>query len=788
MTDTGATERRRARRRRYSLASWAILVLGCSAALGAAISWTSTVSSRDRAAFRTDAESTAASIVTSIRRDEDFVASQAAIFATLPGLDNRLFALWYRAVDVPRRYPGGLGFSFVERVPAARLRAFAATLSADPITNVTTPPASRYRPYPPGARAVYCLPRYGYYSGPLAEPDAARFDFCAPIGAVSPFPSRLALAMDTGRLTAAPPIFVDPGVFFLVAPVYRGGVTPRTLAERRRALLGWALGTFNGNATLDNALTSVRGLAVRLSYVPSSGPPVAVAAAGSARPRDAYRTELAAGPGGRWLLSITGGPPSAAFSEGLVVGGLVLAVTVAIFLAIQLLLRSRERALLLVDERTGELRHQALHDSLTGLPNRALVVDRAERMLQRARREPLAIGVLFIDLDNFKDVNDSFGHQRGDDLLVAVARRLEASLRPSDSVGRLGGDEFVVLVEGRSLDAGPELVAERILTVLSEPFVLEGLEFSPLSVRASIGVAVGLRPDAEELLRDADIALYQAKQSGKGRYALFHPEMQLAIQDRLAFEMDLRAAVERGQLFVEYQPTFDMRDLTMTGVEALVRWRHPERGVVAPGEFIPVAEECGLIGEIGRFVLQEACRQAAAWAAGGRVVPLSVNVSGRQLESDALVGEVEEALLDSGLDPGLLTLELTETVLMHDAEATSRRLHELKRLGVRIAIDDFGTGYSSLAYLRQFPVDALKIDRSFISEVARSPEARALIHTLVQLGRAIGLRTLAEGVEDEAQLAQLQREQCDHGQGFYYSRPLPAEAVETLFAPVGTPG
>ena len=279
------------------------------------------------------------------------------------------------------------------------------------------------------------------------------------------------------------------------------------------------------------------------------------------------------------------------------------------------------------------------------------------------------------------------------------------------------------------------------------------------------------------------MALYQAKQAGKSRYVLFHPEMQLAVQDRLALEMDLRVAIAKGQLFVEYQPTFDLRTLAMTGVEALVRWQHPTRGLIGPDDFIPIAEESGQIGAIGRFVLAEACAQAAGWSREGRIVPLSVNVSGRQLESDDLPGDVQSALVDSGLDPSLLTLELTETVLMRDADSTSRRLRSLKDIGVRIAIDDFGTGYSSLAYLRQFPVDALKIDRSFINGIARSTEARALIHTLVQLGKTLGLDTFAEGIEDEAQLAQLQREQCDHGQGFYYSRPLPPDAVEELFLP-----
>jgi predicted signal transduction protein with EAL and GGDEF domain len=351
----------------------------------------------------------------------------------------------------------------------------------------------------------------------------------------------------------------------------------------------------------------------------------------------------------------------------------------------------------------------------------------------------------------------------------------------------LGGDEFVVLVQGNSLDASPDIVAQRVLEVLSEPFRLSTMPDVPLSVHASIGVAVGARPDADELLRDADVALYQAKQAGKGRYVIFRPEMQVAVQERLALEMDLREAVAGGQLFVLYQPTFDLASLAMTGVEALVRWRHPRRGVISPDRFIPIAEDSGMIIPLGRFVLSESCRQAAAWSSSGRVVQLSVNVSGRQLERDDFPADVAGALADSGLDPSLLTLELTESVLMRDADATIQRLQALRDLGVKLAIDDFGTGYSSMAYLRRFPVDVLKIDRSFIGAMARSPEARSLIHTLVQLGKTLGLDTLAEGIEDNTQLEELQRQQCEYGQGFYYSRPVSASAVEALFAPAHIP-
>jgi diguanylate cyclase (GGDEF)-like protein len=427
-----------------------------------------------------------------------------------------------------------------------------------------------------------------------------------------------------------------------------------------------------------------------------------------------------------------------------------------------------------------QIRHQALHDALTGLPNRALILDRADHMLQHARRDNLDTAALFIDLDNFKTVNDTLGHAAGDELLRAVASRIAGVLRGSDTVGRLGGDEFVVLAEDVSMSAGPELVAERILDVMKEPFYLAGHDATPLSISASIGVATG-RSSAGDLLRDADIALYRAKASGKGCYALFEPAMQSAVLNRLELEMDLRAGLH-DQMFLVYQPVFNLETMEVSGVEALLRWRHPERGVIGPTEFIPMLEETGLILEVGRWVLHQACAQAMVWQRKGRHLSVSVNVSMRQLETDALLTDVADALTTSGLASADLVIEVTETVLMRDTAATIRRLGQLKRLGIRVAIDDFGTGYSSLAYLKQFPVDSLKIDRSFIAGIDETRESTALMHTLVQLGRALGLETLAEGIEEPGQLARLQGENCDSGQGYFLGRPVEPDELERFLA------
>jgi diguanylate cyclase (GGDEF)-like protein len=421
------------------------------------------------------------------------------------------------------------------------------------------------------------------------------------------------------------------------------------------------------------------------------------------------------------------------------------------------------------------IRHQALHDALTGLPNRVLILDRVESMLSRARRSRQPVAVLFIDLDGFKSINDTLGHHRGDQLLQAVAERLATALRDSDSIGRLGGDEFVVLVEGDGLEAGPGLVCERLLGALGAPFEIgDGVR---IHVTASIGIAVGDRGSAGELLRDADVALYRAKADGKNRYVVFATEMRDAVTDRLKLEMDLHGALDRGEFFLVYQPIFEMDTGRVTGAEALLRWAHPVRGIVQPDSFVPLLEETGAIVDVGRWVLTEACRQAARWHARGHHIDLAVNFSARQLEDPGVLGDIRAALGENDLDPATLMVEITETAIMRDADATAARLRTVRELGVRIAIDDFGTGYSSLGYLSQFPVDLLKIDRSFVAAIAESPEGGALTHMLVELGKTLGLETLAEGIEHETQYAQLLAERCDSGQGFLVAEPLAGDEL-----------
>jgi diguanylate cyclase (GGDEF)-like protein/PAS domain S-box-containing protein len=430
-----------------------------------------------------------------------------------------------------------------------------------------------------------------------------------------------------------------------------------------------------------------------------------------------------------------------------------------------------------------ELRHQAFHDSLTGLANRALFVDRLDHALTLTRRNPRPLAVLFVDLDDFKTINDSLGHGEGDAILVSVAERLRSALRTGDTIARMGGDEFAVLVEDPPSASAPTDVAERLLAVLQAPFSHGSKE---LFVHASVGIAVltSRTQTADELLRNADVSMYIAKSKGKNRVEVFEPSMHAAALARLALKGDLERALARDEFFVLYQPVLDLATLEVVGVEALVRWRHPERGVVGPMDFIPVAEETGVILELGSWVLRQACLQAQVWgvSAPDRPITMSVNVSGRQVTEPGFVEEVARILAETGLDPARLVLEFTEGVLIQDTDATMATLRALKDLGLRLAIDDFGTGYSSLSYVRQFPIDILKIDQSFVASMADGPDETALMHSILNLSETLHLQTVAEGIEDADQLAELQSLGADLGQGFLFAKPLESTDIAALLA------
>jgi diguanylate cyclase (GGDEF)-like protein len=430
----------------------------------------------------------------------------------------------------------------------------------------------------------------------------------------------------------------------------------------------------------------------------------------------------------------------------------------------------------------SELRHQASHDPLTGLPNRTLLLDRIDHALAVGGRRESSLGLLFLDLDGFKTINDSLGHESGDELLRLVGVRLQACLRPGDTLARYGGDEFTVLLD-ETTEAAAVGIAERVLVALQEPFALAGRE---VGVTASIGIAItppldegAKRPDP---IRDADLAMYRAKETGGGRWELFVPSMDAEALDRLDQETDVRRAVAAGEFHLAYQPVVDLSTGRLTGVEALVRWDHPQRGAVSPAEFIPVAERTGLIVPLGRWVLNEACRQARAWQDAGLDLHVAINLSPIQFGDAGLVDDLRHIIGRHGVDPGRLVLEITESVFIDNSAYAVTTMKAINALGVALALDDFGQGYSSLSYLKMLPLQLVKIDRAFVDGLPRSPADQAIVRAVVSLASELGMAVLAEGVETLDQLAHVRRLGCGSVQGFLFSRPVAADEIPRLAA------
>ena len=433
-----------------------------------------------------------------------------------------------------------------------------------------------------------------------------------------------------------------------------------------------------------------------------------------------------------------------------------------------------------------QLSHQAFHDSITGLANRALFRDRVEHALERQTRDDRPLSILFMDLDDFKTINDSLGHAAGDRLLGEVGERLRSCLRAPDTAARFGGDEFAILLEDGGDVAGPAEVAARILEALDGPFLLESKE---VFVRASIGIANArgsqpLGPEgAEELLRNADVAMYIAKEAGKNRYQIFEPEMHDTALRRLELKADLQRAVDNEEFVLLFQPVIHLASGAIEGFEALIRWNHPTRGLVGPYDFIPLAEETGLVVPIGSWVLEDACRKGRLLqpeSPDERPLHIAVNLSARQLQRHEIVQETARVLLDTGLAPECLVLEITESVMMQDMALSNERLTSLRKLGVKLAVDDFGTGYSSLNYIRRFPVDILKVDKSFVDGVSDGGEESALTAAIIELAGILNLRPVAEGIERADQLERLLELNCELGQGFYFAEPLTFEGAQEL--------
>jgi diguanylate cyclase (GGDEF)-like protein len=443
----------------------------------------------------------------------------------------------------------------------------------------------------------------------------------------------------------------------------------------------------------------------------------------------------------------------------------------------------RKQAQAALRDSEEQLRHQAFHDALTGLPNRALMNDRLAVALAHAHRNLSRLAVMFLDIDRFKLINDSLGHTTGDELLRLVSVRLSKALREGDTLARLGGDEFILLLPGLGEDAAAAKVARKVLTALRQPFHLDGRE---LFVSASIGIS--LYPldgsDAETLVKNADVAMYRAKEQGRDNYQLYRAELHVRALKRMTLESQLRAAVGRDEFRLYYQPIVDLASGTIVAAEALVRWQHPERGLVLPAEFVSVAEDTGLILPIGAWVLKTACVEAQSWVRRGLPpVRISINLSARQFQQDDFVRQISTILAETGLDPSRLELEITESVAMDNADHTVSVLRRMQDLGVRLTIDDFGTGYSSLSYLKRFPLHALKIDRSFVQDIASDPRNAAVAQAIVALGHGLDIDVIAEGVETEEQRSLLQAQGCQALQGYLFSRPLPPERFGALLRP-----
>jgi len=798
-TGTEGSEIQRSRRRRsWSLVAIAILAIGAVGSLIGGWSQYSSAKTSEVSAFDDRTTAAAAVLTVQLQHNVDLDRLVRALIVTQPGLTNAEFRRWFSiANNGGTAYPAAFGFGYLERVTEAQLPAFASAAAADPLPGA---PAHWPGVLPPGNRSFYCLARLGVWLLPVAFPpslDACETPERAPMFEAGVTGSLTSLTRPTTLGQIATYVALLDGrhgsslskeplgrheLLVLFEPVYRGQPLPTTVAGRRLRLVGWTVALFDGSRLLESAMPSHVRLQLKLLRQDLGQKPVLITTVGSRPATGNLSDTVRLNVGGSWILEAIG-PPVGAGSSPLTQAFLLflaaLAVTVLVALLILVLSTSRARALDLVDEKTREIRRQALHDELTGLPNRWLILDRADQLLARARRRGSIGTALFVDLDNFKDVNDTLGHSVGDELLQAVADRLQDTVREGDTVGRLGGDEFVILLEDDELPSRGGLVAARIMESLRVPFRL-GSQARPLSITASIGIAMGDRSTAGDLLKDSDVALYRAKSLGKARYVAFESGMGSSVHEQVRLKNDLQLALNEEQFFLVFQPIIDLSTLEIVGAEALLRWRHPTRGVISPLEFIPSLESTGLIVEVGRWVLKEACRQASIWDRQGLELTMSCNISARQLESDALVQDLQTALESSRLEPSSLVVEITESTIMKDVTATIRRLNAFKALGVGVAIDDFGTGYSSLSYVHRFPVDVLKIDQSFVSVIDDTSSASMLVHVIVQLGKELGLDVIAEGIETRSQYEKLHSMSCKSGQGFLFAKPLDPGAFETF--------
>jgi diguanylate cyclase (GGDEF)-like protein len=730
-----------------------------------------------RRAFQQSSTSIASTLKLAIRHEEQLLVSAGTFFAGHPNASPAEFQTWVRWARTTHRYPEIDQLALLALVRAPELPAFQARLAGrapavKPLRAATaTPAGGGVRIAPSSGHRYYCLAVADLSRSAAVTPPAG-FDYCAQTSA-------LLLSRNAGVGIYEPTSAGRAGALEVVTPVYRGYLTPHTVVGREAASVGWLREVLTPGVVLHQALTGQPGYALRLRYRAGSSN-VVFAAGGVPRP-DAQSAASSFHNG--WTVR-TFGPAAGAgvFANGhalaLLIGGCLLSVLLGLLVFVLGADRPRTQAPKTGEAPSGGSTREDLYDALTGLPNRVLMLDRAERILARAGRHSEVIaGALSIEIDWVKDVNDRLGRPAGDQLLKIVAQRLERVIRTGDTVGRLGGDEFVILVESAARGVRLDSLARRVIEALHEPVELDG--FGPSFVlTASIGVAFGRYTIAEDLLRDAHLA---AKAAGKDRYTLFNANMRSVIEGRGVLEVELNRALGEGQFFLLYQPIYDLNPRRVAGVEALIRWQHPEQGILAPADFIPLAEETGLIVPIGRWVLEEACSRAAAWNVAGHRGGVSVKVSAVQLNRDGFATDVRRALQQSGIEPSLLTLEISEPTVMRGVETAAERLREIKQLGVRIALDDFGSAYASHSDLQRLPLDCLKVDRSSLAASDTEDYRSWLLETILLAGRELSLRVIAKGIETGEQLAALEAKGCTMAQGVFMGAPIPVDAVESLF-------
>jgi diguanylate cyclase (GGDEF)-like protein len=759
---------------------WAVVaalcvLAGAIASLLGANAMANHTAGNERAKFQQGSVAIGAAVKLAIQRQEELAVSASTFFASNSKATPAEFARWVKWARTLRRFPELDNLGLVTIVRQSQLAQLEARVTGSPVkpSAAGAPPAlSGFRVTPASDHHYYCLATAELVrSAGVAAP--AGLDYCAPSPA-------LLVARDEGVTRYMPVTVAGAPAVAIYMPVYWGNSIPHSVFGRTVASVGWLREVLVPGVVMAQVLDGHPGIAARLQYGNGAG----VIGFDSGTPQQHAQSATASLHDGWSVTSF--GPPvgTGVLSDGDALGALIGGLFLSLLVGLLVFVLGRPRrtaAPARVEAR--EVPHDDLYDALTGLPNRALMLDRAQCMLARAGRQSgLLVGALFIDIDWFKDVNEKLGVAAGDQLLRTVADRLENVVRAGDTVGRLGDDEFVVLVESAARGARLDALARRIIEALHKPFELE--DFGPnFFMTASIGLAFGRYASPDDLLRDAQLALHAAKAAGKDRYTLFNANMRSVIEGRGVLEVELNAALADEQFSLLYQPIYDLQTGRVASLEARLRWSHPKKGEIAPADFIPLAEETGLIVPIGRWVLEEACSRAAAWNVAGYRVGISVKVAASQLNREGFATDVRRALQQSGLAPSLLTLEIAETTVMNDVTASVMRLEEVKRMGVRVAIDDFGgSGYAYHSDLRRLPLDFLKVDRASLAAADDEDYRSWLLEAILIVGRDLSLTVIAKGIETFEQMANLEAMGCTMAQGLFMGKPTPVENLESVFS------